>query len=601
MADLIPAGTVLKTGKSLINAKMEALDAKDTSLQQQISAEQQARVLADSAHVSALVAHSAAQISLAAVSGMTSTNLQAAIAEQSVRIANIVGQTGSGNTEIVDGRLGADGVARSTIGALIREIHAKLLTAAIQNGSLKHGMNLITTDQGSELDYVINGRTLVNVMGNYGNAESVAGWSSNQSTNATSTAAYVYGTRSIQVTATAAGTCTVYRNIVGLIDPTKYYVVLVDTKNVDASSCRLYVQVSGGNTLSGNGVTNTVTFETSYAKIAPTDLAAMTAFYVHGYIVATAAGQSAYFDGFRVYEIDAATYAKIGVDSEYTSDKLAAKYPYVDGVKHLTNPGIRLAGKNLMPPFTEIDNRNAGGTIIVAPYQLQIDSTGTVYNSTHDVEALPNQAYSFKIRCKGRVIVTTLDANKNEIARWRDSTNNTDVAEVTATFTTGATTKYIRVFFTNTVAGSFTFIEPMLALGSTIPDFEPQKNDYAYVPVTLASSIDGSVRDSFDSRLGQVLRRWKTDVLLNSSVFSVADVTAITYGTTSTRFYFNTGTAKLPTPLGSWAIGDSTPAFVDSRLIATVGGVPVRLAGFGLWASLTRRVVGRQLLLPHKY
>lgn len=46
-----------------------------------------------------------------------------------------------------------------------------------------------------------------------------------------------------------------------------------------------------------------------------------------------------------LYEVDQATYNKINVDPEYSGQKLADKFPYVQGVQHL-NPVMNIAGTN---------------------------------------------------------------------------------------------------------------------------------------------------------------------------------------------------------------------------------------------------------------
>ncbi|MBN2981971.1 hypothetical protein [Cohnella algarum] len=42
--------------------------------------------------------------------------------------------------------------------------------------------------------------------------------------------------------------------------------------------------------------------------------------------------------------------------------------------------------------------------------------------------------------------------------------------------------------------------------------------DYIYIPIKLASSNDGSVRDSFDIKTGECTRRWQTDVAFDGSL-----------------------------------------------------------------------------------
>ncbi|PEC22792.1 hypothetical protein [Bacillus cereus] len=54
-----------------------------------------------------------------------------------------------------------------------------------------------------------------------------------------------------------------------------------------------------------------------------------------------------------LYEVDQATYNKINIDPEFSSQKLMSKFPYVEGVQHL-NPVVNIAGTNPSYVYTNI-------------------------------------------------------------------------------------------------------------------------------------------------------------------------------------------------------------------------------------------------------
>ncbi|HFK1428034.1 MULTISPECIES: hypothetical protein [Bacillus cereus group] len=54
-----------------------------------------------------------------------------------------------------------------------------------------------------------------------------------------------------------------------------------------------------------------------------------------------------------LYEVDQATYNKINIDPEFSSQKLISKFPYMEGVQHL-NPALNIAGTNPSYVYTNI-------------------------------------------------------------------------------------------------------------------------------------------------------------------------------------------------------------------------------------------------------
>ncbi|WP_336774214.1 accessory Sec system protein Asp3 [Paenibacillus sp. MMO-58] len=221
-------------------------------------------------------------------------------------------------------------------------------------------------------------------------------------------------------------------------------------------------------------------------------------------------------DGARVYEVDVTTYNKIGVDPEYTGDKLADKFPYVDSVKHLQGAAVRKVGKNLLPSFTEGGWTFHANAAITEPYKLTLNSTGDYQASFIRVPALPSTQYILNVvttATAGAVYprINFYDSNGTQIGNIQNGNYSN------RTFTTPAGTVSIEIVLSNTGVGTFTFTNMQLELGSVATPFQPYNADYFNVPAILASNLDGTIRDSAYVRDGQLvkLKRWVTGMQLD--------------------------------------------------------------------------------------
>lgn len=397
------------------------------------------------------------------------------------------------------------------IDAFAGGVNAKLQSAALLSATLKRGLNYLQSNESSPLNVTVQGRTLVNLLGRDGNCEDISKFTTvTGATIVLDPNNKTVGNNGIKITTTSTG--------LGLaelpvpLDQTKYYLFTADIKNGTAPNTLLSARLYGTSIGSKPGplVTNSSSFTTNYVKIAPSDLSGLTSATVRVNVNGTAVGQTGYVDGIRVFEIDAATYAKIDADPEYSGDKLAEKFPYVDSVMYLSGVYLAKAGKNLLPPFTEWTlHTNA---IAAEPYKLTLNASASSQQSTVDIPCLPSAVYTFSIgSTNGKFAVNLLDSNKSFISFPGDWT-------ATQSFTTTPATAYIRVIMYNPAqgAGTFTFTNPQLEFGSVATAFEPRNDDYMYVPTTLAGA--NGVYDTFDSRTGRVLRRWMTDQPLDGSL-----------------------------------------------------------------------------------
>ncbi|MED1800286.1 hypothetical protein [Brevibacillus porteri] len=171
-------------------------------------------------------------------------------------------------------------------------------------------------------------QTLTNRLGTSGKCESAADWGAYNCTVITDTTNKVDGNASIKVTATNKNVAAAYKDVGGW-KAGKYYVILGFIKNGNAENgARI---IPSGPTYSASWqIYDKTKFNFYWCKTAPTtdypgnlDLG----------FTPTEAGQYAYFDQVRVYEISKAEYELISVDPSWSGELLALRYPYVDNTQ----------------------------------------------------------------------------------------------------------------------------------------------------------------------------------------------------------------------------------------------------------------------------
>ncbi|MGG1637230.1 hypothetical protein [Paenibacillus sp. NRS-1760] len=400
----------------------------------------------------------------------------------------------------------------------IDTLNAMQSEAASIPETIKRGSNVINTSQASGANISINGRTLVNLLGRDGNFENdtngdgvADGWAKVGVGIFTLEPTSNYGTKSQRITSQSSDTT--YRalsrssdyNTVKSAPAGTNFLALVDL-TVNGAPGELRVQHSG---IQSNAQSSTS--KTLYVKVKTTVTADL---WVNLYNnAANGVVGWVQYDGLRLYEISAAEYAKIDVDPEYTGEKLAEKFPYVDSVKHLRNPAIRKKGKNLLPPLTQwIVHANS---VVTEPYKLTLNATANYQYSTIFIPVLPLTTYTINL---GNVAGQFNNIVERNAALATITFFQGNPATTNRTFTTSATTAFLDVQIASSSLGTFTFANPQLELGNVATQFEPQNDDYLYLPTVLASNIDGSVKDTYNDALGTVTRRWRTGVVLDGSL-----------------------------------------------------------------------------------
>ncbi|WP_409346767.1 hypothetical protein [Paenibacillus sp. MBLB4367] len=497
-----------------LNGNFDKADADLAGLQQQInaetaaranadSAEQLARINADSAHANAPAAHTAAQISYGG------GNVGAELAAQNARINNIVGQSGGDNTELRDSHLSPDGVNHPVLKERLDRMERKQLAQAAHKALLKHGQNIITTDQAGPLRVTIKGHTLVNLLGNAGdfekdsNGDGLAdGWMHAPNPQLVSDAKY--GNKAQQITPDML--YQQLRSAQSVMAPGKYYVIGVWYKGAVPFDMKL----TEGNVYLNTAAASPDGFSFRFAKVSPPSLTGFD-------FVTLAIGYAHTFDGAFVYEVSSEMYAKIGVNPEWSGEQLAEKLPFVNGMKRLRTPGIIKRGRNLFAPFTEWSNHYPSTIEIIGPYKIRHTPDGGWNQSISCyVDALPNQHYYVSI---ADVVFEVYNVDKN---------GSENLLSAGGFFITPSNTVKLKVLLKNgSNAGAPTeWTNPMLNLGSTQVDFEPQNNDYLYgvsdsagKQLELAGDSISGICDELYERDGQwwKFKRWNTVLLDGTS------------------------------------------------------------------------------------
>ncbi|OAS17154.1 hypothetical protein [Paenibacillus oryzisoli] len=372
--------------------------------------------------------------------------------------------------------------------------------------NLVNGMQVVNVPQSSPLNNLnIKGRTLVNLLGRDGNCEDVSRFTAGGTTLALDTTNKVNGNNSIKATLTStAGTM---QRVFNTISGNKYLIV-GELKNGNATN----VKVEIASLVSGNAVTSTTAFGISYATFGATG-----ATHTAQVLVTGASTKYAYADCLRVYEITSTEKTYIdGLSVANAQAYIAAKYPYVDDVKHVNAPYVIKYGENLLPTFNEWAKDNNGNYQINEPYKVTLTNT---INFFYVAPIVPSQQYSFSVNTtnSGGVYLTTRDINGSNVR-----TNfYISSGSVSTTFTAQANEVYVHVNFYMPSAGTYVYTNPMLNLGTTAQPFKPRNDDMLAFPnVQLASSVDGIVYDTLFKRDGKyfVESRFKKDVVLDGSL-----------------------------------------------------------------------------------
>lgn len=197
------------------------------------------------------------------------------------------------------------------------------------------------------------------------------------------------------------------------------------------------------------------------------------------------------------------------------------KYPYVDSVQPVRNPYAIRYGENLLPPFYEWAIHSTAK--IADAYTLVQTATGATQNTNVRIPVRAGETYTLSYlptedSNTAYINIQWLDANGASLGYTPKNTNGQTViapdGAVIASVLTG-----------NTAAGTFTFKNPMLTLGSTPKPFKPREDSMLALQTDLyADPLIGANADEVFEKDGQYfkLAKWKKVVLDGSIVLGSA-------------------------------------------------------------------------------
>ncbi|WP_342419864.1 hypothetical protein [Paenibacillus sp. FSL H8-0168] len=373
------------------------------------------------------------------------------------------------------------------------EIDSRFNTINTKTVTLNEGVQILNAVKAAPFSLSgVTGRMLVNLLGRMGNCESVGLWSSN-TTIATDATNKTSGTSSFKLT---LGSVPATASATFLTTPGKKYVAIADVKNGNTSKVAISINGIAGAT--GNDVAAASAFAPSVVRFAATDF-----FHILTITGTGNSGNTFNMDSVRVYEISEADYAAAAT---LTPAQVAAKWPYVDSVMPVRNPYAIRYGENLIPPFYEWTRGDRAK--VINPYKLETVATVSVDQSNVYVPVSPGVTYTFTVKVNGRVTVVEVDASGVESNVY--NTTDNENREVTVTFTTKTTTKRMRIYATNTGAGTFTLENPMLNIGSTAKPFKPREDSMLALQTDLyADPVTGANADTVFERDGQYFKSKK--------------------------------------------------------------------------------------------
>lgn len=409
--------------------------------------------------------------------------------------------------------------------ASIDALEKRLDTEERREVVLQPGLQIVNTERSAPFKLSgIKGRTLVNLLGRDGDFETIIPTVLNASTiSALDNTSMYSGSNSIKVTATGSETVEHYADMTAGYKAKQgsYYVLIGMLKvNKGAAQIKIYNNkpqlspeffISESNIVSQTGTFSLV--RTAFNPIVDCDVIPRlyllkdpsTSLYVQN-------GESANFDCIRMFEVSKQEYDSFG---SLTFEQIAAKYPYVDSVQPVRNPYAIRYGENLLPPFYEWALHSTA--IIVDAYTLLQTATGSTQNTSVRIPIRAGETYTLSY-------LPTEDSNVAYInIQWLDA--NGGSLGYTPKNTSGQTViapdraVIAHVLTGNTTAGTFTFKNPMLTLGSQAKPFKLREDSMLALQTDLyADPLAGANADEVFEKDGQYfkLSNWRHIVLDDS-------------------------------------------------------------------------------------
>jgi hypothetical protein len=362
-----------------------------------------------------------------------------------------------------------------------------------------------------EVDAVVGGKTVVNLLGTKGDCEDATDFTGTNATLATSTtsADIVTGTKALAITLTStSGTADL--DIFSKLIAGKYYLATGYIKRGNATNIKLSFQ-SDDQTVDSSTITTT-TYTRVGVVVQPTDFDTATGANIR----ITVTGASA-----NVAQVDAIQINEI-TQTEYTAgvtQGLLDKYPYVNDIKHVEANRVKVVGKNLFDGEYKIGFLDTDGSII---------STGNVAS----IKYIPvKKGVSYTIKNHDFTVnqhvrrVAFYDRGKSTGVLIYDTGNGGGTRTVTA-----PENGYIRFSVTN---NTDIFTKCSVVEGSVgLSEHEPYIETTRYVDKSLKSLPNGT-KDTIDN-----------NGLYTKRLSDLQDITGTTYASIDTATYTDVDVVK---------------------------------------------------------
>jgi hypothetical protein len=395
-----------------------------------------------------------------------------------------------------------------------------------------------------EVDAVVKGATVVNLLGSYGDFEgddaiSFISRTSSSLTISKSTSYKVYNQKSMRVVHNL--TSSHFMHLINVkVDPTKKYIIRFDYDNLLASGRKVFgLQVKNNTTsipdltawssvidrlaIFATDTTDTRVRGVFCDKLSPSN--SEISIQLRALTVTSANDDVMYLDGLMITEIPQSDYDNL------TTDQLLDKYPYVNDIKHVEANRVKVVGKNL---FDKDDILQKG--LYDNPYVLTSDGSSISFSSTNNntrsvsgfIRVKPNTTYF--------VDSDSLDYNVTggnfRVGAYSERTMSSVISLLQVNrsggnFTTPAGTNYIKIEFRLDQLEGY-----QLELGSTATTYEPYTETTRYFDKSLKSLPNGT-KDTIDN-----------NGLYTKRLSDLQDITGTTYASIDTATYTDVDVVK---------------------------------------------------------
>ncbi|MGX4584973.1 phage tail-collar fiber domain-containing protein [Paenibacillus chitinolyticus] len=394
--------------------------------------------------------------------------------------------------------------------------------------TLENGLQIVNSERTSRFKLEsLKGRTLVNRAGRTGSEADVTIFAKANILISKDAATYTTGTSSYKITATGTDSNEHYcESPRYFIEPNKSYVMIGDARvgagNVVAGY-RLIIRDASGNVVS-DATTTTTSKSGIWSVVGMRFVTPATAatfewrgqiFKADGsfsFIPNASTPEYANFDSLRLFEVGPADYEFLATSGW---DKASLRFPYVDDVKHTTGAYIIKIGENLAPSSNEWERGNAAENEVVFKGSYTAD---IVHNPNRNVYArfyapiLAGQSYVVSAKTTPSNAATYYYYTDNDKNRLSEILRGSNVAPPKSAFIE-VVLKAIDVNL-NPIAGTVTYSDVMVNLGSVARPFTAREDDYLFFSdVKLASNVDGSVTDEVTQRDGKYWKKSRFRVL----------------------------------------------------------------------------------------